>query len=358
MKTFISFGVRQLDMIKMEVRKRKCLRAKEKTHMELALESADAQCGRCYPPTPLDCIGNCKVWRFRNELRQLCPILAEKDFRNILLNTLKNQRRLKMLEMLSKNSYSIAQLQQELKTLGYSHSRETILNEYVEPLVAVGLVAANLYHYRTTAFGIEMSQLFAGLHEIEDVLRPHSECYEEKIVEALFEGPKTYEELKLVIPNESLKRALGRLLQANLLTKSGENNYVFYFRTKRPSKKETLSSTEKRVYENISEEGTTGEELAKKAQISLRRTYKYIRKLKGKKLVFKRKCPKIYVLTAEGAKIAVLLEKLCALIREFTEASVAVTTKTFEEAQRVPTLKASKNEKEEESVPVLVRHGS
>lgn len=342
----------------MEVRKRRYLKAKEKTRMELALESADEQCRSCRPPTPLDCIGSCKVWRFRNELRQLCGVLAEKDFRNTLLNTLKNQRRLKILEILSKSGFSVLQLQQELKMLGYGHSQETIMNEYVEPLIAVGLVSENSNHYKTTAFGIEMTQLFTGLHDIEDVLPPHSECYEEKTVEALFEGPKTYEELKLVIPSESLKRSLARLLKANLLTKNGENNYVFYFRTKRPSKKERLSSTEERVYESIPEEGITGEKLAEKVRISLRRTYKYIRKLKGKKLVFKRKHPKTYALTAEGMKIAVLIEKLCELIREFTEASVAITTKTFEEVQPIPMLDASKNGKEEKPMPVLVRRGA
>jgi len=342
----------------MEVRKRRYLKVKEKTRMELALESADEQCRNCHPPTPLDCIGNCKVWRFRNELRQLRGVLEEQDFKNTLLNTLKNQRRLKILEILSKNGFSVPQLQQELKLLGYSHSQETILNEYVEPLVAVGLVSENSNHYRTTAFGIEMNQLFTGLHDVEDILPPHSECYEEKTVESLFEGPKTFEELKLVIPSESLKRSLSRLLKANLLTKNGENNYVFYFRTKRPSRKETLSSTEKRVYEDIPVEGTTGEELAEKVRISLRRTYKYIRKLKGKKLVFKRKRPKTYTLTAEGTKIALLLEKLCALIREFTEASVAVTTKTFEEVQPIPMLNASKNGKEEKPLPILVKHGA
>ncbi len=342
----------------MEVKKRRNQKAKEKTRLELALERADQQCRNCRPPTPLDCIGSCKIWRFRNELRQLRGVLAKGDYQNTLLNTLKNKRRLKILEILSKNGYSIPQLQKDLKELGYSHSQETILNEYVEPLITTGLVLENSNHFRTTALGSEMSQLFTGLREVEDTLPPHSECYEEKIVEALFESPKTYEGLKLVIPNDSLKRAMARLLEANLIARNGDNNYMFYFRTRRPAEKERLSSTEKRVYESISEEGLTAEKLAEKTRISLRRTYKYVRKLKGKKLVFKRKRPKTYTLTTEGTNIAMFLEKLCVLIREFTEASVAVTTRTFEDIQSIPIPHAAGKGKEETPLPLLVKHGA
>lgn len=342
----------------MEVRKRRSRKAKEKTRLELVLERADAQCRNCRPPTPLDCIGSCRVWHFRNALRQLHEILAKEDYKNTLLNTLKNKRRLAILEMLLRNGFSIPQLQKELKKLGYCHSQETILNEYVEPLITTGLVLENSNHFKATAFGNEMSQLFAGLNEIGNVLPPHSECYEEKIIEALSEGPKTYEELKLIIPNDSQKRAMTRLLEAGLITKSGDNNYIFYFKTKRPVGKERLSSTERRVYESIPEEGTTGEKLAENTRISLRRTYKYIRKLKGKKLVFKRKRPKTYSLTLEGTGIAAFLERLCALLREFTEASVAVTTKTFGDLHSVPAPDVAKNEGEEKLMPIFAKSGA
>ena len=341
----------------MEVRKRRNRKMEEKTRLELALERADEQCRNCHPPTPLDCIGSCKVWHFRNELRQLRGIFAEEDYKNTFLNTLKNKRRLTILEMLSKASLSIPQLQKGLKELGYIHSQETILGEYVEPLIATGLVLENSNHFKTTVFGNDVSQIFAGLHGIEDILPPHSECHEEKIVESLLESPKTYEELTLVISNDSLKRAMARLLDAKLIETNGNNNYIFYFRTRRPENKERLSSTEKRLYDNIPEEGITGERLAEITHISLRRTYKYIRKLKGKKLVFKRKHPKTYTLTVEGVKIATFLEKLNTLLKEFAEVAVAVTTKTLGDAQQIPISETAGSEKEQKSVPILVKQG-
>jgi predicted transcriptional regulator len=221
--------------------------------------------------------------------------------------------------------------------------------------MATGIVSENSGHFKATTFGFEINQLFAGLNGIESVLPPHSECYEERVIEALLEAPKAYEELKLLVPSESLKRVIARLLETNLVTTNGDNNYVYYFRTKRPMEMEKLSSTEKRVYEGIPDDGATGEQLAKKTGITLRRTYKYIRKLKGKKLVFKRKRPKTFSLTEEGVKIAVFLGKLCAVAKEFAEVSVGLAAGTLESAQQVP---VSSSDTKEKPLQVSVKHGN
>jgi len=336
--------------------KKRSGKVKEKSQLELVLERVDAQCRSCRPSTPLDCIGSCHVWRLRNELKRLRGVITQKDYQSTLLNTLKNERRLRILKLLSKSAFSIPYLQKELKGSGFSHSQETILSEYVEPLMAAGLVSENSGHFKATTYGFEVSQLFAGFQGMENALPPHSECYEEKVIEALFEAPKTYEELKLLVPSESLKRVMARLLEINLVTKNGDNNYIYYFKTKRPMKMETLSSTEKRVYEGIPYEGTTGEKLAEKTGITLRRTYKYIRKLKGKKLVFKRKCPKTFSLTEEGVQIAVFLGKLCAVLKEFAEVSVGLATGSLEAEQQVPA-SVSSTEAKEKPLQVLVKHG-
>jgi predicted transcriptional regulator len=328
---------------------------KQKTQLELVMERVDAQCRSCRPPTPLDCIGSCHVWRLRNELKQLRSIITQQDYQNTLLNTLKNERRLRILELLSKSAFSLSHLQKELKDLGFSHSQETILGEYVEPLMAKGLVSESSRHFKATTLGLEINQLFAGLNGIESVLPPHSECYEEKVVGALLEAPRTYEELKLLVSSESLKRVIARLLETNLIAKNGDNNYIYYFRTKRPVGMEKLSSTEKRVYEGIPDKGVTGEQLAEKTGITLRRTYKYIRKLRGKKLVFKRKCPKTFSLTEEGVKIAVFLLKLCTVVKEFAEVSVGLAKRTLEGGQQVP---ISSSDTRENPLQVLVKHGN
>jgi len=310
------------------------------------LERGKETCEYCRPLTPITCVTTCNIWKLKNELRKLYEKTKNPNFMTRMLNVLKNKRRLQILETLSNGRYSLVILQQKLKKLGYYHSRRTIAEEYVNPLIEVGLVEENHNKYHTTLFGCKLNELIKDFQDIGDLLPPHSECYEEKAIKALFKGPKTYEELKIVIRAESLPRILKRLQEANLITKDKENSYVFYFKTKRNLRQEKFSPTEKRVYEDIPEEGITSQKLADKTSISLRRIYKYLRKLRGKKLAFKRKRPKTYTLTKEGTQIAKLLEKIHALLIEFAQASAEFTPKPLEVIQQAPVPDIPKNRRE------------
>ncbi len=95
-----------------------------------------------------------------------------------------------------------------------------------------------------------------------------------------------------------------------LVQTSKEKNYIFFFRTRRNAFLERLSPTEDRVYQNIPDEGIYAGKLSNKSGISLRRTYKYLRKLKGKKLVFERRKPLTYSLTDRGVKVTSMLKNL------------------------------------------------
>jgi len=310
------------------------------------LERGKETCEYCRPLTPITCVTTCNIWKLKNELRKLYEKTKNPDFMTKMLNVLKNKRRLQILEILSNGRYSMVRLQQKLKKLGYYHSRRTIAKEYVNPLIEVGPVEKNNNKYHTTLFGCKLNELIKDFQDIGDLMPPHSECYEEKAIKALSESPKTCEELKFVIPAESLSRVLKRLQEANLITKDNENSHIFYFKTKRNPKHEKLSPTEKRVYEDIPQEGITAKKLANKTNISLRRTYKYLRKLRGKKLAFKRKCPKTYALTRGGRQIAKLLGKIHVLLIEFEQASAEFTTQPLETIQQIPMPGIAKNRRE------------
>ena len=58
----------------------------------------------------------------------------------------------------------------------------------------------------------------------------------------------------------------------------------------------------------------------------MRRIYKYLRGLKGKKLVFTRKNPKSYALTCKGEKLASLLQDLQNLVEEVWNSSEQVVS--------------------------------
>jgi predicted transcriptional regulator len=280
------------------------------------LRSLDQECKNCSPVSPLECISNCNVWKLRNELRTLCETMETPHYMKDLLNVLKNDTRVAILQTTAKGKYSVSRLQQELKRAGYLHSQETLLEEYLRPLLNVGLIAESQEQFHTTTFGGRLTDLIENLPEFTDVLPAHSECYEETILKALQEGPKTFEDTRSFIPPKIVSRILKRLKTTCLVKTSKDRDYIFFFRSKRDQSKETLTETENRIYTNIPEEGISAKKLAQKTELSLRRTYKYLRGLKGKKLVFARKTPKTYALTEKGERLAWLLNEMHRLVEE------------------------------------------
>ncbi len=280
------------------------------------LGTLDAECRKCAPLTPLECITHCNVWKMKNELRQLRETMDNPNFMKDLFNTLKNNTRLRVLKAIVKRRYSVSKLQEELKNAGYSHSQETINSEYLRPLLAVGLAAEAQEQYYATAFGGRLNELIGDFSEFATVLPAHSECYEETLLGTLLSGPKTLEEIEAIVSSKTASRILKRLKTAGLIQTPAEREYVFFFKSKRDPSKETLSSTEKKVYDNISEEGISAKKLAEKTEISQRKTYKYIRSLKGKKLVFTRKTRRTYCLTDKGERLAWFLNELNKLVEE------------------------------------------
>jgi len=285
------------------------------TSLKDILEKTEEKCEKCFILTPLRCATKCDVWKTKNEFRGLYEKMRAPGYPVKLLNTLKNKRRLQVLEIISDKEASISQIQQKLKKLGYYHSQQTITHEYIDPLIKVGLVREDRNRYHTTLFGCKLRELTSEFHEICD-LPSHSECYEELTLSVLLNGPKTYEDLKQLIPTKSVTRVLSRLKKAELVNVPKEREYMFYFKTRRDPRKESFSPTERRVYENIPTEGIPAGKLSKKVGVSLRRTYKYLRRLRKKKLVFTRKRPKSYALTDKGLRMAVMLDGIYSLVME------------------------------------------
>lgn len=188
--------------------------------------------------------------------------------------------------------------------------------EYLRPLLGVGLATESQDQFCATTFGGRLADLISNIPEFTDSLPAHSECYEESILKFLLEGSKTFAEIQSLIPQKIVSRILKRLKTEGLIETPEERDYIFFFKSKRDPNKEILTDTENRVYSEIPEDGVSAKKLAEKADLSLRRTYKYIRGLKGKKLVFARKNPKAYALTDKGERLAWLLNELNRLVKE------------------------------------------
>jgi predicted transcriptional regulator len=300
--------------------------AKRNRDLAEMLRTLDAECRNCAPLTPLKCITRCNVWKLKNEFRQLRETMDSPNFIKDLFNVLKNETRLHILNAIVNGRYSVSQLQQELKKAGRSRSQDTINEEYLRPLIEVGLAAEARDQYYATMFGGRLTELLESFPEFVNVLPARSECYEETLLSALLSGPKTFQDVEAFISPKIASRILKRLKTAELIETPEERDYVFFFKSKRDPNKETFSSTERKVYDNISEEGISAKKLAEKTGISLRRTYKYLRGLKGKKLVFTRKNPKAYSLTDKGEKLASLLQELQNLVEEIWNSSVQIVS--------------------------------
>jgi predicted transcriptional regulator len=298
------------------------LRNGEKNHdLVEMLKTLGAECRNCAPLNPLECVTRCHLWKLKNELRQLRETMDSPTFIKDLLNVLKNNTRLQILEAIGKSRCSTSKLQEELKKSGFPHSRETIHQEYLQPLMRVGLAAEAQDEYYATNFGGRLCQLLPGFSELADILPAHSECYEETVLDALLSGRKSFEDIEAYVSPKVASRVLNRLKTVGLIETPEERDYVFFFQSKRDPDKESFSSTENKVYSNIPEEGISARKLAVKTDISLRRTYKYLRGLKGKKLVFTRKTPKLYGLTEKGERLASLLHDLQGLAEDVWQSS-------------------------------------
>jgi DNA-binding HxlR family transcriptional regulator len=288
------------------------------------LKSLDDECKNCAPSSPLECITRCQTWKLKNELRKLRETINNPTYIRDLFNVLKNETRLHILKAIVNGRYSVSQLQQELKKTGHIHSQDTINEEYLQPLMDVGLATEAREQYYATTFGGQLTEVLGDFPEFAEVLPAHSECNEETILNALLSGPKTFENIEALISSKIASRTLKRLRKVGLIVTPSERDYIFFFKSKRDLNKETLTETEKRIYDTIPEDGISAGKLAKETGLSMRRVYKYLRGLKGKKLVFVRKNPKEYGLTEKGKKLASVLQNLQDIVVEAINSSEQV----------------------------------
>jgi len=290
------------------------------------LKDLGARCRVCAPVNPLECITRCTLWKLKNELRQLRDRMDDPNYIKELFNVLKNSTRIQILRTIAKGKHSVTRLQEELKKAGHIHSCDTISQEYLQPLMQVGLAAEAQDQYYATTFGGKLTDVLQDFTDFIEDLPAHSECYEETLIDAMLSGPNTFDDLAAFVSPKIASRILKRLKASELIETPEERDYVFFFRSKRDPGKESFSPTEKKVYESIPDDGIAARKLAMKTDISLRRTYQYLRALKGKKLVFARKTPKMYRLTEKGAKLSQLIRGLQGVVEDVWQSSWHVVT--------------------------------
>ncbi len=291
-------------------------------------KSLTAECRNCTPITPIYCITRCKVYRLKNELRTVHIAMNHPNYQNELFNVLKNETRLYLLQTIANGRHKANKLQQELTKTGHRISQHNIIEEYLHPLMAIGLAAEERNEYYATTFGSRIAEMLRGVPELAKSLPSRSEGYEEALLQSLLSGSKTFEDIKSLILPKTISRTLKRLRTAGLIKTRVKKDYIFFFKSRRDSKKEAFTASERKIYNAIDLNGISAGMIAKKTGFSMRRTYKSLRSLKGKKLIFTRRMPKDYGLTSKGTKVASVLQKLQQIVNDIKGSSEKVMQET------------------------------
>ena len=257
------------------------------------------------------CVERCDVWKVKNEIVEVSRIIGASGHTKTLLDAVKNARRLTVMEALQERPLNVRELQHQLKKRGYQHSRSTLTNAYLKPLRNAGLIKEDGGRYKLTFYGRKMREMLQRLG-YKNTLPIHSCCYEETVMKELTHGPKTFDELGALVNPKSLSRTLMRLRRRGLIVKKSGGDYVFYHKVKKRAVA-GLSPTEKRTFEALPDAGVSARTLSKNVGITLRRTYKYLRRLRAKKMVFALRIQKTYQLTPQGMEIAFVLDEMAKL---------------------------------------------
>jgi predicted transcriptional regulator len=302
------------------------LSRKGENNQDLAvmLKSLEAECRNCAPTSPLECITRCQVYKLKNELRKLRETMDNPNYIKELFNVLKNETRFHLLRAIVNGRCSVGQLRQVLKKTGCSYSQQNLSQDYLLPLIRAGLAAEVRDEYCATMFGGRLTELLENCFEFVQMLPAKSECYEETLLQSLLSGPKTFDDIEALISPKSTSRTLNRLRSVGLLETPIERDYIFFFKSKRDPTKENLALSTLKIYNSLTDDGVPAGKLAKDTGLSMRRTYKCLRALKGKKLIFFRRTPKVYALTGKGEKLALVLQELRLVVEDTWNSSKQV----------------------------------
>ena len=282
-------------------------------------------CKHCTPITPIQCISLCRLYRLKNELRNLRNILNNPCYMTEFLNILKNPLRLHIFQIIVNSRCTLVKIQQDLKNINIKQSQKTIDEEHIQPLITLGLITEITGKYTATLFGTCIHDNLYSFGIFIQKLPQRSECHEETLIQLLLLEPKTREEIKQIFSPAVASRTINRLTTTGLINIPPNRNYNFFYKSKRDPALEKLNDSEMKVYQAIPYEGIAVDKLAKLVDLSQRRIYTHIRRLKGKKLVFTKKIPLTYSLTGNGQKLAVILQNLTQKVEEtwnFTECIV------------------------------------
>jgi len=289
------------------------------TKTGLSAEELEKRCGTCLITNPLACREVCDLWKLKQEYLALRKELPERPNASTVMATVTNETNLKILRLLGRSPSDAESLLAKLKVGGGSAAVYMGLDRVLKSLVEAGLVRVEGETYRLTTAG---QKTLDSLEQYPSLGLEKIDALSEKVLRLLAHDVKTFDELAEEIPRRELVRALNYLRVHGVVAKTSGRNQVIYFATKRrPTRR--LAPTEFAVFKSLPKQGTSAQELSKKLGLTLPSVYRYLRLLRYKRHVTRRKQAMTFELTPIGYQIAEALEKVAKVVEGLSPSDFA-----------------------------------
>jgi predicted transcriptional regulator len=308
----MSYSVAQLQQSKTNAYKALLNQLQTENGRTAALEALTEICATCRPVSPLMCVELCEIWSLKQQYHDALETLHKGPVDPQLLNAMKNRPRRLILQRLMDQPQTVTEIQAHLKTYGYISSLQTLRDTYLHPLIRSGLARVQDSTYRITGLGQSLYTIFISSDLAE--LPIHSHGYEERVLLALHSGAKTRDDLVQLVPRHVLPRVLRRLHRRHFIAHERRPGRVFYYATKRRATR-AMTPTEAKIFKALTKDALSPREISATIDISVRRVYKFLRRLWFKQHISKETKQPSISLTAKGCRLAKSLMAISDLAR-------------------------------------------
>ena len=240
-------------------------------------------------------------------------IIKDSTFKHLLravFTSFKNSRRRAILDDLSTyEGLSLKQIARNLRKRGYQHSRSTILEFYVEPLLKGKLIERKGKKFKITYLGEKIIREVKPIEEHLKLLN-QGKCYEEFFLVSLVLGLNTYDQLTEIVPLHTISRIEKRI--EPFLQKTAPRTYYYVTdKGKNGNFPSDLSASGHEIFHLIKNNGGIRvAELFALAPLRPRTCYKHLKRLKERGLIGRQKQPVTFDLTSVGQKVAEALYRI------------------------------------------------
>jgi len=249
-------------------------------------------------------------------------ILTDVTFKKLIrtvVGAIKNPRRRAILDALCNyEGLTLEQLARNLKKRGYYHSRSTILEYYVKPLIRGRLIEQTGQRlFRISCLGEKIQRESKQIEEYTDLVN-QGKCYEAFFLIALSiaEGQLSYGQLTEIVPMHTISRIEKRI--EPLIKKYAAKTHYFVTEDGEGTDgncPDDIPASGREIFKLIKGNGgIPAAELFELTPLFPRTCYKHLKRLKERGLIRSQKQAVSFGLTPAGRKVADTLQRIVAHI--------------------------------------------